>query len=182
MGAMTSVMVGLGAVSAVQQVMGGFAAGEEADYNAAQTLSESRYNASILEQQAGMIEDQKNLKLAQDKRVIRFTMGKTVSMTAGKGIELSGSPMAIMIDTQTQMEMDMAIGQYNLEVQKYGVLSQREATLRRGETIASQYRRAGDTARTAGVVGGLTTLFKTAAYASESSFDVGSMAKRGGGA
>ena len=180
MGAMTAIMVGMGVVSAAQQMIGGNAAKSEADYNASVALSESKYNASVLKQQAGMIQDQKELQLAQDKRAIRFVMGKTVSVTSSKGIEMSGSPMAIMIDTRTQLEMDSAIGQYNLEVQKFGVLSQAESTLRKGETVASQYRRSGVTARTAGYVGGLTTLFQTGAYAKYSSFDTSGGAKTGG--
>lgn len=177
---MGTILVGLGVASAYSQIAGGRAEKQEADLNASVAISESKYNAAVLNEQAGMIEDQKKLQGAQDTRAIRFVMGQTVAATAGKGIEMSGSPMAVMIDTRTQMEMDMLIGQYNLDVQKYGVTSQAESVIRRGETTAAGYRRAGKTARTAGYVGGLTTLFKTAATAaSYGSFDI---AKKGKGA
>lgn len=177
MAQLTTLMLGLGAISAVQQVVGGYAQQREAEYNAKQVTKEAKYNAGVYQQQAGMIENQKNLQAAQDNRQIRFTAGKHIAMVTAKGIELSGSPMAVLSDTLTQLEMDKAIGQYNLEVQKYGVLSQAESTLRKGDTVASQYRRSGATARTAGITGGLTTLFTTAAYAS---FDVSGGAKTGG--
>jgi len=181
MGAMTSIMVGLGVASAVQQFSAGNAMQVEAEYNAQAVTKEAKYNAGVYAEQAIMIENQKNLQASQDNRAIRFATGKHIAMTTSKGIELSGSAMAILSDTITQLEMDKAIGQYNLEVQKYGVLSQADSTLRKGETMASQYRRGGATARTAGIVGGLTTLFNTAAYSGMSSgFDTSGGAKAGG--
>lgn len=179
MGLMTSLLVGMGVATATTQVIGGMAAKDEADYNASIALSESKYNASVLHQQAGMIEDQKKLQAAQANRAIRMIMGRTTAVTAAKGIEISGSPMAIMIDTRTQLEMDKLIGQYNLDVQKYGVISQAEQVLRVGETRAASYRRAGVTARTAGYTGALSTLYQTAAY---TSFDTGKSATKGKGA
>ena len=179
MGLMTTLLVGMGVAQAATQVMDGMAAKTEADYNASIALSESRYNAAILHQKAGMIEDQKKLQAAQDNRAIRMVMGRTTAVTAAKGIQLSGSPMAIMIDTRTQLEMDKLIGQYNLDVQKYGVISQAESVTRAGQTRAASYRRAGKTARTAGYVGALSTLYQTAAY---TSFDTGKTAKKGKGA
>jgi len=175
MGAMTAIMLAMG----VQQVMSGYQAKGEASYNASLALSESKYNASIMQQQAGMIQNQKDLQLAQGKRAVKFVMGQTVQTAAAKGIEMSGSPMAIMIDTQTQMEMDIAIGQYNLEVQKFGVLSQAESIIRKGKTVASQYRRSGDNAVRGGWMSGITTMYSAGVYSKTSSFDVGKMAKAG---
>jgi len=42
---------------------------------------------------------------------------------------------------------------------KYAALSQAESIRRKGQTVAMQYKRAGDTARMGGVIGGLTTMF-----------------------
>lgn len=171
MGLFTGLMIGMGVATAASQIMGGRAAKDEANYNASIALSESEYNASVLRKQAGMVDEQKKLLLAQDNRAIRMIMGETIAVTAGRGIELSGSPMAIMIDIGTQMEMDKMIGQYNLDVQKFGILSQAESVTRAGRTRAAQYRRAGKTAERAGYTGALTTLFKTGAYVGMKSFD-----------
>jgi len=182
MGAMTSIMVGLGVASAVQQFSAGNAMQVEAEYNAQAVTKEAKYNAAIYQEQAGMIENQKNLKAAQDDRMIRFSIGQHTAITASKGIEMSGSAMAILSDTLTQLEMDKAITKYNYDVQKYAVGSAAESTLLKGETLAGQYRRGGATARTAGIVGGLTTLFNTAAYSGmKSGFDVSGGAKTGKG-
>jgi len=136
---MTATMFALAGAGAVNSIMGGQAANKEA-----------KYNASLLYEQAGMIENQKNLQTAQDERAIRFAMGRTVAATAKKGIEMSGSPMAIMIDTMTQMEMDKRITQYNYDMQKRGVIAQAEGV-----------RRQGKQAQRAGVLGGLTSLFQS---------------------
>ena len=150
MGLLTAVALAFGAT----QVIGGMMQKKEGDYN-----------ASVLHQQAGMIDEQKKLQFYQDDRAIRKIMGQTVATTAGKGIKMSGSPIAIMIDTRTQLEMDKAIGQYNLDVQKYGVTAQAGAEKRKGKT-----------AMYSGITQGLTTVM--GAVASRTSFDT-SLPKKG---
>lgn len=181
MGAMTAIMVGLGVVSAAQQISAGYAAKDEANRNASAIESESAYNAGIKRQQAGMIEEQKNLRRMQDERQARFVYGKTVAMTAAKGLEMSGSPAAIMVDTMTQMNMDMAITSYNYDMQKYGVMSEAESISRKGSTMAAQYRRGGDTAVRGGWMGGMSALYNTAAsvHARNYKFDTSGGAKYG---
>jgi len=166
MGAMTAMMVGLGAVQAGTQIAGGFMAKREAEHNANAIQSEAEYNAGVYRQQAGMIEQQKQNKRIQDERMMRFAFGKTVATAAAKGLQLSGSPLAILVDTMTQLGFDKAITQYNYDVEKTAVLSQAESVSRRGASLAARYRREGDTAMFAGITGGLTTLMGTAAYAS----------------
>jgi len=179
MGAMTAIMVGLGAVSAVQQFTAGRAAKTEAEYNATQVTNEAQYNAGVYKQQAEMIENQKRLKAQQDDRAIRFAASKHIAITAFKGIDFSGSAMAVLADTMTQMEMDKAISQYDYAVQKYAVESQGDSTIRKGATLASQYRRGGATAEMSGTTGALTTLFNTAAYAGMRNVNTSGGAKTG---
>jgi hypothetical protein len=143
MGAMGTVMVAMAGMQVATSIAGGIAQKRESDFN-----------ASILHQQAGMIEEQKKLQAMQDDRTIRAMMGRTVAATAGKGIEMSGSPIAIMIDTRTQLEFDKAIGQYNLEMQKFGIMASAEAEQRRGR-IAMMH------GVTSGVMSGAQTLFAT---------------------
>lgn len=168
MGAMTAVMVGLGATSAVTQVVGGMQQKDEAEQNASAIRSESAYNAGVYRQQAGMVEQQKQLKAAQDARQIRFVEGQHTAVTAAKGLEMSGSAMAVLSDTLTQMEMDKAITGYNYDMDKYRLESQAVSTERRGMTLSSQYRSKGKNAMTAGIVGGMATfagsMFQAAAY------------------
>jgi hypothetical protein len=157
MGAMTAAIVGIGALGAATSVMGGMSQQKEANRNASAIQNEAAYNAGVYRQQAGMVEQQKQLKAQQDARNIRFVEGKTTAMVAAKGLEMSGSPMAILADTLTQMEMDKAISGYNYDMEKYSLESQAQATESRGFTLASQYRSQGRNAMTAGIIGGLTT-------------------------
>ena len=164
MGAMTAMMVGLGAVQAGTQIYGGFQQKKEAEANAKAIETQSAYNAGVYREQAGMIEQQKQLKAAQDDRAMRFAAGKHTAITSAKGLQFSGSALAVLNDTMTQMQMDKAITQYNYDMEKYGVLSQAEMTLRGGTIEANAYRRKGNTAMYSGIVGGLSTLYGTAAY------------------
>lgn len=170
MGAMTAAVVGLGVAQAGTQMIGGMAQNKEAKRNASAIETETAYNAGVYRQQAGMVEQQKQLKAAQDARAIRFAAGKTTAMAAAKGIEMSGSPIAILIDTVTQMEMDKAITSYNYDVEKTALESQAQATEFKGRTLASQYRRGGRDAMIGGFMSGLTTLAGTAMYAGAQSY------------
>jgi hypothetical protein len=162
---MTAAIVGIGAMGAATSVIGGIAQNKEARMNASAVENEANYNAGVYRAQAGMVENQKQLKLQQDARNIRFVESKTIAVTAAKGIEMSGSPMAVLVDTMTQLEMDKAITAYNYDVEKVGLESQATAVQLRGQTLANQYRRGGRDAMIGGIVGGLTTLAGTAFYA-----------------
>lgn len=152
MGAVTTAIVGLGVLAAGAQIVSGIATSKEIE-------TQSEYNAKVYEQQAGMIEAQKGLEAYQYDRAVRKMRGTAVARTAKAGLELSGSPLAVMIDTETQMLLDKSIGQYNLEVRKRYALSG-----------AAEYRRQGVTgaqaAVFAGYTGAFTTLLSTASFAS----------------
>jgi hypothetical protein len=78
---------------------------------------QAEYNAQVYEQQAGMIMSQKKLKETQFNRQAAAMRGAIVSKTAGKGFMLGGSPLAILADTESQMQFDSAIEDYNLDVE-----------------------------------------------------------------
>jgi hypothetical protein len=165
MGAMTALTIGMGAISAGTKIITGHREKKEAERNAQMVYNQSVYNAGIFRQQASMVEDQKNLKAQQDARKIRFMAGKHVAMTAAKGLEYSGSPIAVLVDTLTQLEMDKAINTYNYEVEQYGLESKARETELRGYTLAESYREGGKTALLKGYMGGLSTMAATAVYA-----------------
>jgi len=152
MGLFTTLAIGLGVASAGQSIAGGIAANKEA-----------KYNASVMEQQAGMIDAQKGLEGYQYDRAKNQLFGKGVARTAKAGFELSGSPMAVMIDSLTQLEMDKSVGQYNLEVQKRFALSSADQYRRRGKTaLASGYANAFSSILKAGFDAGMGSgMFKS---------------------
>lgn len=79
---------------------------------------QGEYNAQVMEQQATMVTEQKKLQDYQANRAIARARSTIISRTAGKGLGLSGSPLAILIDNESQMLLDKAVGDYNLDVQK----------------------------------------------------------------
>jgi hypothetical protein len=107
------------------------------------------YNAGLYEQQAKAIDVQKVIEAGQYNRVMRRTSGSIIARTASAGLTMSGSPMAVLVDNLTQMEMDKSIGQYNFEVQKRFALS-----------TADEYRRRGNTAVTQGYTNAFSSLLR----------------------
>lgn len=106
---LTAAIVGGGAFSAVSQAKSGRA-------QAKSLTKQGEYNAQIYEQQASMIQEQKKLQSSQFYRMAARTRGSIVSRTAGAGFDLGGSPLAILADSEGQMLMDQAVGNYNLDV------------------------------------------------------------------
>ena len=118
--------------------------------------NEAKYNASLSEQKAQQIDIQKGLEGYQADRSINKMRGTIISRTAANGLDMSGSPMASMIDTLTQMELDKSIGQYNLEVEKRNALS-----------TADQYRRQGQSALMAGYANAFSSILQGSFLASQ---------------
>jgi len=120
--------------------------------------AQSEYNAAIYQQQANMVEEQKGIEAYQYDRAINRARSTAIARTGKAGLLLSGSPLAVMIDTETQMQLDKSIGQYNLEVRKRYALSGSRETLRRGRSGSRM-------ALQAGYTNAFTTLLSTAATA-----------------
>ena len=153
MGFATAALICLGAMQVGTSIASGYAQSREAKYNAAlleQTLP-------LYDVQTGLVEKQKQLELYQANRQIGQVMGTTRAMTAGKGLTLSGSPMAIMLDIYTQMEIDKRIGQSNLELQKYGIQVEKG----RVSSQAAAYRRQAKTAIFSGYTNAFTAALQT---------------------
>jgi hypothetical protein len=133
-------MVALAAVQAVSSIQQGRMAEKEANLN-----------ATIMEGQAGLIDVQKDIEKAQYQRAQGKAMSSSFASMAGQGIMPSGSPMAVLLDTQTQMELDKAIGQFNLEQQKRYKMEE-----------ANAYRRQGKMAKQQGYMGAFTSMLQGA--------------------
>ena len=120
--------------------------------------TEAKYNAKIKEQQAKMIEAQKGLEAYQFDRAMGKAGGTLRANVGASGITMSGSPMAAWIDMETQMELDKAIGQYNLEYQKRFALSEAGGYYRQASNIkAAGYSNAFSTLLNTGVNYGIAS-------------------------
>lgn len=152
----------LSAMQAVSQIGQGYAQKEEA-----------KYNATLLEGKAGLIDVQKGIENAQYERLKGQTMSKSIASVAKSGIMPTGSAAAVMLDTQTQLNIDQAIGQFNLEQQKRYTLNEAETVKRQGrQAVYSGYSNAFSS-----ILSGTANL---AMYNKKTSFDLSSGAKKGG--
>jgi hypothetical protein len=146
----------LTAAQAVSQISQGYA--EKAEAN---------YNANIMQQQAGMIDIQKDIEYGQYQRLKGRTMSTSMANVAKAGIMPQGSAMAVMVNTQAQIAIDQAIGQYNFNMEKNYKMAEADAMRRRGK-LSMQ----------AGWSNGFTTALK--GYAGYKMYTGGLDAKRAG--
>lgn len=106
----TALLVAGGAFSAATQILG-------SQQQAKAIKGKAAYDSAVYEQQAEVIKEQKKISDYQYNRQAARARGEIVSKTAGKGLLLSGSPLAILADTESQMMFDKAISDYNLSVE-----------------------------------------------------------------
>ena len=145
-------VVGLGAVSAISSIAAGNAQAKD-------IKRQGEYNAQVLEQQSQMVAEQAKLKDAQDTRNMARVRSTEIARTGKNGLMLSGSPLAVMVDNETQMQLDKNVNQYNYTVQQNYL-----------QSGANSYRyQAGQNAKLAKMQGysnAFSTMLKTAFAAS----------------
>lgn len=116
LGTTAALLLAGGTFAATTQVMAG-------NQQAKSIQKQTEFNAQVYEQQAEMIQQKRKIQDAQYAREGGRLMGSIVSQTAGKGLMLSGSPLAILADSESQLLFDQAIGNYNLDVERNAALS-----------------------------------------------------------
>ena len=109
-GTTSALLLAGGAFSATTSIMG-------ANAQAKGIKKQAEYNAQIYEQQGQMIQEKKKIADYQFNRQAAKVRGSIISQTAGKGFNLGGSPLAILIDNESQMQFDKAIDDYNLDIE-----------------------------------------------------------------
>lgn len=149
----TAAIVGLGMMQIGTSIASGYAQNKEAKYNAG-LLEQS---ASQYDVQTALIEKNKQLDAYQANRQIGQVIGASRARTAKAGLTLSGSPMAVMLDTYTQMEIDKRIGQSSYDLQKYNTQIEKSRIL----SAAEAYRRSGKSAVIAGYTNAFTQALQT---------------------
>ena len=117
----SAALLALSAVQSISQVQQGYAQKAEADAN-----------ATLIEGKAGLIDIQKGIENDQYNRAKGQAASDAAAHTAGAGLMLTGSKMAIMLDTQKQLSLDQAVGQFNFDQEKRFTLAQADATRRGG--------------------------------------------------
>uniref|UniRef100_A0A6M3K7L0 Internal virion protein n=1 Tax=viral metagenome TaxID=1070528 RepID=A0A6M3K7L0_9ZZZZ len=146
-------ILALGAAQAGASIMSGISQNREAKYNAG--LMEQQ--AGLLEQKKGLVDIQAGQEAYQYGRAKTKMMGTLTSRVAKSGLMLSGSPLAVMMDNLTQMQLDESIGQYNFQLEKYNIDVEKSRAL----STAEAYRRQGKTALYQGYSGAFTSALQT---------------------
>lgn len=106
----TGLLLAGGAASAASSIIG-------SRQQAKAISQQSEYNALVYDQQGEMIKEKKKIVAYQNTRLAAQYRGAGVASAAGRGFELSGSPLAMLIDNETQLQYDAAIDQYNLDIE-----------------------------------------------------------------
>lgn len=111
LGTTAALLLAGGAFTGATQIMAGNAQAKNIE-------RQTKYNAEIYGQQAEMIKEQRKIQDTQFLRQSARLRGSLVARTAGKGLLMGGSPLAIMIDNETQMQFDKAILDYNSTIEE----------------------------------------------------------------
>jgi hypothetical protein len=152
-------IVGMGALKASGEAKAGKQAGNA---QADAILRQSEYNAQIYDQQAQMVLEQKKIKDQQFLRQRKRTEGSIIAGAAGRGFMFSGTPLAVLADTEAQMGFDQAIEQYNLDVNRNYLLSSANMTRYQGQQQSSLVR---SEAKSKGNAQAFSTILNTAMMA-----------------
>lgn len=80
--------------------------------------AQADYNAVIMEGKAKWIQFQKEIDAQQYNRYKNRFISKATASVAGAGLMMSGSPIAVMVDSLTQINIDKAISQANIQMEK----------------------------------------------------------------
>lgn len=101
--------------------------------------SAADYNRKVYEQQAGIIAQKGKLAKEEGARRRKHLAGKAMAKTAKMGLDFSGSPADVFLDSMTQFDLDQLKEQWNIGLERNQALSSAD----RYKTASSQYRRAG---------------------------------------
>ena len=105
--------------------------------------SEANYAATVSDEQAKSIDVAKGIEYGQYQRLKGKYLSKSVAAIGGSGIGLGGSALAVALDTQTQINIDQAIGQFNYEQEKLYKKNEANAYRRQGRSaLSSSYTNA----------------------------------------
>ena len=100
-------------------------------------------NSRWLELEANAMEIQKEMENKRIDRAERRLISSSVAAVAGSGIEFTGSPIEVMLDSVAQMETDRAIMNYNMAMGQQAKMSQAAMTKIEGKMQAGNTRAKG---------------------------------------
>lgn len=109
----------------------------------------SKYNAEIArqtsEREATMVEASGALDASRQRKKVSRLVGTQKAQYGGAGVELTGSPLDVMINTAGEGELDAQIMEYNTRVKASTLRYQGQAQGAYDEKLAGIYERSGTT-------------------------------------
>jgi len=102
-------VLGMTVISGIMQAMGSIQKG-----SSMQRAEE--YNATVARQQAAAIRTSADLDIYRQKREARAMKSKQEALYSKAGVQLSGSPLEVMVDTAANYNLDQMITDYNAKV------------------------------------------------------------------
>ncbi len=174
----TNTLLGLGlGMAGVGQIMSGYSASQAAKMNARLAEMEgqeaslaAQYNAAVSRANAQAIQASAELDIQRMQKAARALRVIQVARYAKGGVKLEGSPLAVMIDTAAEAELDQIITRFNAETaatqQEYAAREYERtgrAAVLLASSVAAQRRFEAKTYKTQGWMGGAGSLLKGAA-------------------
>lgn len=106
--------------SSIVQLAGGLASGFGQMQSAGAETQMGEYNAQVYEQNAQATRQSAALNASQKRKSTEKIIATQTAVYAHSGIKMSGSALEVMLDSYANSEMDIAIDNYNAEVQARG--------------------------------------------------------------
>lgn len=104
------------------------------------------YNAAVNRQKADLVRQAGDLRIEQMRREKSRFKSTQVAAYGAAGVRLSGSPLQVIADTATEMEMDILVEDYNTRVGVVNARNEADLDVMRGQIAAkSGYWSAGTT-------------------------------------
>lgn len=100
--------------------IGGLVSGFGQMQSAGAETQMGEYNAQVYEQNAQATRQSAALNASQKRKSAEKVISSQTAIYAHSGIKMSGSPLEVMLDSYANSEMDIAIDNYNSEVQARG--------------------------------------------------------------
>lgn len=116
----------------------GLSVGMQAMGTAMQTRAQiqaAKFNAAIARQQAEQEERAKEIDIYRLERQRRQMLGQQRSLYAKAGLDIEGTPLEVLADTEAQFELEKRMIEYGTQVRKQRALAEERFLRRQGRQI-----------------------------------------------
>jgi hypothetical protein len=137
---MTTALLATGIIGMGMSAYGQYREGQDA-------AEASQYNANMARQssemEAKMVEQSGELDASRQRKQVSRLIGTQKAYYAGSGVELSGSPLDLMIETAAEGELDAQIMEWNAKTKASAIRYGGQSQAAYDEKMAGTYARSG---------------------------------------